>query len=115
MRRGEAWVEDQGSGGGAGRAQSAQGGDAGRDEMLSPLSTLRVNKQKLDPPDPPQTLRFHRPCWPQPRPSALFPPPSPTQGARAGPEAGSGHPTGHWTGLAVPEFMAGRRTFWKDI
>lgn len=48
-------TEDQGSGGGAGRTQSARGGDAGSDEMLSPVSTLRVNKQKLGPPDPPQT------------------------------------------------------------
>lgn len=29
---------------------------------------LRVNKQKLGPPDPLRTLQFPRPCWPQPRP-----------------------------------------------
>lgn len=59
---------DQGRrrGGRAGRTHSAWGGDTGSDEMLSPVSTLRVNKQKLGPPDPPQTLQFPRPCWPQP-------------------------------------------------
>lgn len=78
MRRGEAWVvgwgqrlwpqgtREGGGGGCAGRTHSAWGGDAGSDEMLSPVSTLRVNKQKLGPPDPPQTLQFPRPCWPQP-------------------------------------------------
>lgn len=27
---------------------------------------LRVNKQRLGPPDPPWTLQFPRPSWPQP-------------------------------------------------
>lgn len=36
---------------------------------------LRVNKQKLGPPEPPWAWRFPRPWWPQPQPSALFPPP----------------------------------------
>ena len=77
MRWGEAWIVGWGSvrghrglgkeeGGCAGRTHSARGGDMGSDEMLSPVSTLRVNKQKLGPPDPPRTLQFPRPCWPQP-------------------------------------------------